>query len=138
MSALVPSLAFLMLQEASEDGGGAAAAVGGGIGAIIGLLVAVIVVASMWKIFTKAGEPGWASIIPIYSAIVLLKIVGRPAWWFLLFLIPFVNIIVLILVCIDLARKFGKGTGFGLGLAILGIIFFPILAFGDAQYNPAA
>lgn len=138
MSALVPSLAFLMLQEGSEDGGGAAAAVGGGIGAVIGLLIAVIVVASMWKIFTKAGEPGWAALIPIYNTIVLLKICGRPLWWIILFLIPFVNFIVLILVCIDLARKFGKGTGFGLGLAILGIIFFPLLAFGDAQYNPAA
>ena len=139
MSALVPSLAFLMLQEASEDGGGgAAAAVGGGIGLIIGLLVAVIVIASMWLLFTKAGEPGWAAIVPIYNIIVLLKIVGRPAWWIILYIVPFVNFIVLILVCIDLARKFGKGTGFGLGLAILGIIFFPILAFGDAQYNPAA
>jgi hypothetical protein len=138
MSALVPSLAFLMLQEVPEDGGGAAAAVGGGIGAFIGLLIAVIIIASMWKIFTKAGEPGWAAIIPIYNTIVLLKIVGRPIWWIILFLIPFVNFIVLILVCIDLARKFGKSTLYGLGLAILGIIFFPLLAFGDAQYNPAA
>lgn len=138
MSALVPSLAFLMLQEGTDDGGGAAAAVGGGIGAIIGLLIAVIVIASMWKIFTKAGEPGWAAIIPIYNLIVLLKIVGRPLWWIILYLIPFVNLIVAILVCIDLARKFGKGAGFGLGLALLGIIFFPLLAFSDAQYNPAA
>jgi hypothetical protein len=139
MFALVPSLAFLMLQEASEDGGGgAAAALGGGIGAIIGLLIAVIVIASMWKIFTKAGEPGWAAIIPIYNLIVLLKIAGRPLWWILLLLIPFVNLIVVILVYIDLARKFGKGAGYGIGLALLGPIFLPMLAFSDAQYNPAA
>lgn len=138
MSALVPSLAFLMLQEGSEDGGGAAAAVGGGIGAVIGLLIAAIVIAAMWKIFTKAGEPGWAAIIPIYNLIVLLKIAGRPLWWIILLLVPFVNLIVVILVYIDLARKFGKGAGFGLGLALLGPIFLPMLAFSDAQYNPAA
>ena len=138
MSALVSSLAFLMLQEGGDEGGGAAAAVGGGIGAIIGVVIAVIMIAAMWKLFTKAGEPGWAEIIPIYNTIVLLKIAGRPLWWILLLLIPFVNIIVFILVCIDLARKFGKGTGYGIGLALLGIIFVPLLAFGDAQYNPAA
>jgi uncharacterized membrane protein YhaH (DUF805 family) len=138
MSALVSSLAFLMLQEGGEEGGGAAAAVGGGVGAIIGLVVAVIMIAAMWKLFTKAGEPGWAAIIPIYNFIVLLKIAGRPLWWILLLLIPFVNIVVFILVCIDIARKFGKGAGYGIGLAILGVIFFPLLAFSDAQYNPAA
>jgi hypothetical protein len=138
MSALVSSLAFLMLQEGGDEGGGAAAAAGGGIGAIIGLLIAIIMIAAMWKLFTKAGEPGWAAIIPIYNFIVLLKIAGRPVWWVILMLIPFVNLIVFILVCIDLARKFGKGTGYGIGLALLGVIFFPLLAFGDAQYNPAA
>jgi uncharacterized membrane protein YhaH (DUF805 family) len=138
MSALVSSLAFLMLQEGGDEGGGAAAAVGGGVGAIIGLVIAVIMIAAMWKLFTKAGEPGWAAIIPIYNFIVLLKIAGRPLWWIILFLIPFVNIVVFILVCIDIARKFGKGAGYGIGLAILGVIFFPLLAFGDAQYNPAA
>jgi len=138
MSALVSSLAFLMLQEGGEEGGGAAAAVGGGVGAIIGLVIAVVMIAAMWKLFTKAGEPGWAAIIPIYNFIVLLKIAGRPLWWIILLLIPFVNIVVFILVCIDIARKFGKGAGYGIGLAILGVIFFPLLAFSDAQYNPAA
>jgi hypothetical protein len=138
MSALVSSLAFLMLQEGGEEGGGAAAAAGGAVGAIIGLVIAVIIIAAMWKLFTKAGEPGWAAIIPIYNFIVLLKIAGRPVWWVILMLIPFVNLIVFILVCIDLARKFGKGAGYGIGLAILGFIFFPLLAFSDAQYNPAA
>src|SRR4051812_13202917 len=107
MSALVPSLAFLMLQEGTnEGGGGAAAAAGGGISLIIGLLIAAIVIASLWKIFVKAGEPGWAAIVPFYNFIVLLKIAGRPLWWLLLLLIPFVNFIVAILVYIDLARKF--------------------------------
>jgi len=85
--------------------------------------------------FTKAGKPGWASIIPIYNAIVLLEIAGKPIWWIVLLFIPLVNFIVIIIVVIDLAKNFGKGTGFGLGLAFLPFIFYPILGFGDAKYR---
>ena len=106
--------------------------------AIIGLLVALLMIVAMWKIFVKAGQPGWASIIPIYNLYVWCKIVGRPGWWIILMLIPFVNIIVGIVLCIDMAKSFGKGAGFGIGLAFLGIIFLPILAFGSAQYLGAA
>jgi hypothetical protein len=106
---------------------------------IFGLLVALLLIVAMWKVFTKAGQPGWASIIPIYNIYIWCKIVGRPWWWILLMLIPFVNFIVCIILCIDLAKSFGKGVGFGIGLALLGIIFFPILGFGSAQYQgPAA
>jgi hypothetical protein len=106
---------------------------------IIGLLIAVVLIVAMWKLFTKAGQPGWASIIPIYNIYIWCKIVGRPWWWILLMLIPLVNFIICIILCIDLAKSFGKGVGFGLGLALLGIIFFPILGFGSAQYQgPAA
>ena len=106
---------------------------------IFGLLVALLMIVAMWKVFTKAGQPGWASIIPIYNIYIWCKIVGRPWWWILLMLIPFVNFIVAIILCIDLAKSFGKGVGFGIGLALLGIIFFPILGFGSAQYQgPAA
>jgi hypothetical protein len=101
------------------------------------LAIAVLMIVAMWKVFEKAGEPGWAAIIPIYNFFVLLKIAGRPAWWFILLFIPFVNFIILIMVSIDVAKRFGKGTGFGLGLAFLGFIFYPILGFGDARYNPA-
>lgn len=95
--------------------------------------------ASFWKVFTKAGQPGWAGLIPIYNFIVLMKIIGRPWWWVLLFLVPLVNIVVLFIIYIDLAKSFGKSTGFGVGLALLGIIFLPILAWGDATYRgPAA
>jgi hypothetical protein len=89
----------------------------------------------MWKVFTKARQPGWASIIPIYNLYVWCKIVGRPWWWILLMLIPLVNFIILIILSIDLAKSFGKGAGFGIGLALLGIIFWPILGFGSAQYQ---
>jgi hypothetical protein len=106
---------------------------------IFGLLIALLLIVAMWKVFTKAGQPGWASIIPIYNLYIWCKIVGRPWWWILLMLIPFVNFIVAIILCIDLAKSFGKGVGFGIGLALLGIIFFPILGFGSAQYQgPAA
>jgi hypothetical protein len=106
---------------------------------IISLLIALLMIVAMWKVFTKAGQPGWASIIPIYNLYIWCKIVGRPWWWILLMLIPVVNFIILIILSIDLAKSFGKGAGFGIGLALLGIIFWPILGFGSAQYQgPAA
>ncbi|MBV6462125.1 MAG: hypothetical protein HJHJAOHD_02268 [Flavobacteriales bacterium] len=106
---------------------------------IIYLAIIVLMIASMWKVFTKAGKPGWAAIVPIYNIIVLLQIVGRPTWWIILFLIPIVSLIIMIMVMIDVAKSFGKGGGFAAGLILLGIIFWPILAFGDAQYvGPAA
>jgi hypothetical protein len=105
---------------------------------LIWLAVLVLVIAGFWKVFVKAGEPGWAAIVPIYNIITLLKIAGRPAWWFILMILPIVNFVVAILVSIDVARKFGKGTGFGIGLALLPMIFYPMLGFGSASYNSAA
>lgn len=102
---------------------------------VIGLLIALLLIVAMWKVFTKAGQPGWASIIPIYNLYVWCKIVGRPGWWVILMLIPLVSFIIGIILCIDMAKSFGKGAGFGIGLAFLGIIFLPILGFGSAQYQ---
>jgi hypothetical protein len=102
---------------------------------IISLAIAVLIIAAMWKVFTKAGQPGWASLIPIYNLYVLCKIAGRPGWWLLLMLIPLVNFIIIIILCIDIAKSFGNGIGFGLGLIFLGFIFWPILGFGSAQYQ---
>ena len=112
-------------------------------GATMGLIVLdvaliILMVAAMWTVFKKAGEPGWAALIPIYNIMVLLKIAGKPMWWVILMLIPFVNIIVLIIAIVGLARNFGKGAGFALGLVFLAPIFYPILAWGDAQYQPQA
>ena len=104
------------------------------IGGIVGLGIAIFFIACAWRIFTKAGEPGWAAIVPIYNLIVILKIAGKPGWWFLLYFIPLVNIVIGIIVMIALAERFGKTAGFGIGLALLSPIFMPILAFGDAQY----
>lgn len=110
------------------------------MGAIIGLIylaILIAVIAGFWKVFTKAGKPGWAAIVPIYNLVVLLEIAGKPLWWIVLFLIPFVNIIMCIIVSIAVAQKFGKSAAFGVGLGLLGFIFYPILGFGDAQYQDA-
>jgi hypothetical protein len=102
---------------------------------IVCLVLIIFEIASYWRVYQKAGKPGWASIIPIYNAIVLLEIVGRPWWWILLWLIPLVNIVVGIIVILDLAKSFGKGVGFALGIMFLTFIFIPVLAWGDAQYQ---
>ncbi len=109
--------------------------VGGIIGIIVYLLVIIfLVIVPMWKIYTKAGQPGWAVLIPIYNLLVLLKIVGKPGWWFLLYLIPIVNYVFLIWTINLLSKSFGKDVGFTLGLLFLGFIFYPILGYGKAQY----
>ena len=88
----------------------------------------------MWKEYAKAGQPGWASIIPIYNMIVLLQIVRKPLWWIVMFFIPLVNLIFFILLYLELAKAFGKSGAFAAGLIFLSPIFFPILGFGSAQY----
>ncbi len=106
----------------------------GTVGGIIGVVVAILMVVCWWKIFKKAGQPGWAILIPFYNIYVMLKIAGKPGWWLVLLLIPLVNFIIMILMVVGLAQNFGKGTGFILGLIFLSVIFIPILAFGDARF----
>ncbi len=97
------------------------------------IILFILWIVALWKIFSKAGQPGWAAIVPIYNYIVWCKIVGRPAWWVLLLLICFP--IFYIILSIDLAKSFGKGVGFGIGLILLPFIFALILGFGSAQYQ---
>ena len=99
------------------------------------LVVLVAMIAGLWKVFVKAGKPGWACLIPIYNIVVLLQIVGRPIWWLILLIIPIVSIVVAFIVAIDMAKSFGKGTGFGVGIALLPMVFYPMLGFGDARYS---
>jgi hypothetical protein len=106
-----------------------------GIGFILIILAVVIfLIAAMWKIFEKAGQPGWAAIVPIYNMYIMLKIVVKPGWCLILFLIPFVNYVFIIWTYNMLSKSFGKEEGFTVGLVLLGIVFFPILGFGDAKY----
>ena len=108
---------------------------------IVWLVVVAFMWFVMWRVFEKAGKPGWAAIIPIYNILVLLDIAGKPWWWIFVFLlgaIPIVGsilvLVVMALIYYSFAANFGKGAGFTVGLVLLPIVFFPILAFGDAQY----
>src|SRR5690349_5436583 len=135
MASAIPMIYMLARLFQDDDGSGAAAAGGifGGLcGTVVGLALAGLL---LMGIFRKAGKPTWAAFVPLYNSIVLLDIVGRPMWWIILFFIPFVNLIIGILVCIDLAKSFGKDTLFGIGLIIpfVNFILILMLSYGDAQ-----
>jgi uncharacterized membrane protein YhaH (DUF805 family) len=119
----------LVAATATSSGGGAVA-----IMLLITLAIALFEIAATWKIFTKAGEPGWKTLIPIYNAVVFLRIVGKSGWWILLFIIPVVNFIAAVIVMNELSRSFGRSGGFTIGLVFLGFIFLPILGFGSDAY----
>lgn len=102
---------------------------------IVSLALYALVVAGWWKIFEKAGEDGWKAIVPIWSFIVLLRIVGREWWWVLLALIPLVGFVIWIIVAFELARSFGRGAGFAIGLVLLPFVFALILGFGSDTYR---
>ena len=101
---------------------------------IAALAVAIVAIIAQWKIFTKAGKPGWAAIIPFYNMYTLFEVAGMNGWMFLLMLIPIVNIIIMIMLYVNLAKSFGKSTGFAVGLIFLNFIFMLILGFGSDQY----
>ncbi len=126
--------AAITLAQSSSGGDGAIAT----IVLLIQIAVIVLMIAGLWKVFTKAGHPGWAAIIPFYNIYILTQIVGRPWWWLILLVIPFINIIFSIILCNDLSKAFGRGLGTTLGLIFLGFIFIPILGFGSAQYQGPA
>ena len=114
-----------------------------GDGGVFELIMQLVIIALFawvfWRIFEKAGKPGWAALIPIYNIVVFLDIIGRPVWWIILLFIPIVNVIVGFIVALDLSRSFGHDLAFALGLFFLGFIFYPILAFGSDTYRgPAA
>ena len=110
-------------------------AMGRGVLLFVGIVFLLMIV-SMWKVFSKAGEGGWKSLIPIYNLFILVRISGKPGWWILLLLfVPVVDLFIFILVNMALAERFGKSRFYGLGLTFLGFIFFPVLAFGSARYR---
>jgi hypothetical protein len=131
----VSGVRYMLLQEQVDVESAYAL---GMVGWVIIIAIVVLQIAAWWMMFQKAGQPGWAAIIPIVNLYFLCKVAGKPGWWVILLLIPLVNIIALIIVSVGVARNFGKGVLFGIGLFILGFIFYPILGFGSAQYQPTA
>lgn len=135
-------LAALQMQPATalfaQQGGdaGVMAGVMAGIFCYVIFLVGIYVLMafSFMKLFEKAGKPGWAGWVPIYNIIVMLEVIQKPVWWIIMFFIPCVNIVFIILFWIEVAKAYGKDAGFAVGLILLGIIFLPILAFGDSRY----
>jgi hypothetical protein len=138
-NSLLTSFATIFLaQNATDYSAPAGGGLMGGMFGIVWLIVALVVIIGLWKVFTKAGQPGWAAIIPILNLYILCKVAGRPGWWLILMLIPIVNFIIWIILSLDLAKNFGKGAGFGVGIALLSFIFLPVLGFSDAQYQGKA
>lgn len=107
---------------------------GGSFAFLIALVISVFIIVAMWRVFTKAGQPGWGCLIPFYNVYLMLKIAGKPGWWLVFFFIPVINLVVQIVMTIDIARNFGRSGWFAAGLIFLPIIFFPILAFGESVY----
>ncbi len=120
--------------ESSDAGTIAAIVAGLGIFLLFFFAFFVFFIICHWKIFTKAGQEGWKSLIPFYNAYVQLQITKQPTIWLLYFFIPFVNIYFGIKHIHGLSRAFGKDVGFTVGIILLPIIFYPILAFGDSKY----
>ena len=148
ISALIQQLAFVPLaqgdavvDELVSDELVSTALYGGLAGlaivAVFGGVLGLVTIAGVWATFNKAGIAGWKSLIPIYNQVLLLQIANRPTWWLILFFVPFVNFAVLILVSIDVAKRFGRGAGFGVGLGFLPFVFYPILGLGSSQVNDA-
>lgn len=109
-------------------------------GTLVGLVVTVLVIvvlliASQWIIFQRAGEPGWKCLIPLYNMYILMQICGKPGWWMFLLFVPLVGLVVYLFAMLALAKKFGKSELYGVGLLLLPMIFFPLLAFGKAEYE---
>lgn len=101
---------------------------------LIYLVVLIVMLIGIWKLFTKAGQPGWGAIIPFYNMYLLFKITFGNGWYFLFSFIPIVNFVFSIILLFKLSKAFGKGIGFGFGLLFLSPIFFCILGFGSARY----
>jgi hypothetical protein len=107
------------------------------------IAVIVLMIVSTWKVFEKAGKPGWAAIIPIYSTIVMVQISKKPMWWAAILLLggiipvvgPIAALVGGVIINMAVAKSFGKSEGFGVGMALLGLIFWPMLAFSDAKYE---
>lgn len=125
-------LALALAAPAAQSDSSAA-----GAGALFGAAFfgfVLLITAALWRLFAKAGRPGWACLIPIYNVVVLLQIIGRP-WWYAGFMVtPPTAAVVTVILVFGTSRSFGKGWPFALGMLLLPFVFLPILAFGGASY----
>lgn len=118
-----------------------AAGIGYGMGIFSGFmfliwtLVCLLMLVSMWKIFVKAGKAGWLALVPICNIVTMLEIAGMPTWYIFLMFIPIVNLIIGLMMLVNLAKAFNKSTGFLLGMVLLPVIFYPVLAFDKSKYT---
>ncbi|MCU0847636.1 MAG: DUF5684 domain-containing protein [Spirochaetes bacterium] len=113
----------------SQGGGGSV------VGSLIYLAIIILVIAGLWKIFVKAGKPGWAAIVPIYNLIVMIQIAGKPIWWIILMIIPLVNFIVFILIWLEIIKKFGQPTWHVILVIFVGFVYIPYLGFSDVAFK---
>ncbi len=120
----------------AESYSNASSSSAGAVPSALYLVLALILVVGLWKLFSKAGRPGWASIIPIYNEYTLLKIAGRPGWWLLLSFIPFVNLWVSLVVGGDIAQRFGRSRLYGNILCGLLGVGYVVIGFDKSTYNP--
>lgn len=128
-----------MTDYPSDAAGGALVALVFGVLLIPILIILILSIIGKWKLYIKAGKPGWAAIIPIYSTIVMLEIVGKPIWWLFLIIFPCTSFIFFIWTTNLLSKSFGQSEGFTIGLLVFPFIFYPVLGFGNYQYiGPSA
>ncbi len=109
---------------------------------IVWLAIMVFMIVSWWIVFKKAGQPGWAILIPIFNFLVILRVAGKPWWWvfsILLAIIPIAGpilfLVVWVLISNGISKNFGRGTGFTVGLVLLSVVFVPILAFSEDKWS---
>ena len=125
-----------METQAPVDGavGGAIAGLFGIVFLLAGLAASIFFIVSMWKVYAKAGRPGWGCLIPIYNLYLLLRMAGMSGWWLLACFVPLLNLVPTFMIPFGVAKNFEKGVGFGVGILLLPIVFYPILAFGEARF----
>lgn len=135
LSSSIDSAGTVLLQ--SGGGGGGAGILGGLFFIVLALLAFgafIAYIAGMWKVFEKAGQPGWGALVPILNILYMLDMADRETWWIILFFIPVINGLIFIVINIDIAKNFGKGPGYGLAMWLLPFVFWPLLGFGDETY----
>jgi hypothetical protein len=139
MTSVATLMLLLFQDDSSATAAAGAMALFGGVFLLFWLAIVVVIIVGMWKVFEKAGQPGWAAIVPIYNIYVLTQIAGRPAWWIVLFLIPIVNFVAALIISMDIAKAFGQSAAWGIVLLfIFGVIGYLMLGFGNYRYTKPA